>query len=406
MERFAPKQESIDKNNANHIEGVMDKAIQELDVAGETLRNAEEKVRNFANSNKVVVQEIIDSDLLTPEEKDEFKKRISVVVEKTRTSFQKFKRTLMAIVVSSMMTSYSCTITVTIGGSMAKYEASEQFKQEGEVAEDLMVGHEALEQLKQEKARQELLKRLRENSKENVATILNNVRKHILSVEYFRRLQKECGGNLEKAKQAQKQRIVNLDYLEVLFGNESDLAREYVIGGLGVTDEIAIKKKIRELKRKKDIPTGLAWYDNKKNREVIMLPQSNNNNDTIFHEIFHASTRGDLDIPEPTKRMLEDSFRSDDYEKSEIERYKLKKPTERLVRKQILDHELDRLGIKKYGEKFTEKHYKKMMSRYGRGGFSEGARDFIETTRPKYFIRIFNEIAENKYADNGNIDVA
>jgi hypothetical protein len=67
-----------------------------------------------------------------------------------------------------------------------------------------------------------------------------------------------------------------------------------------------------------------------------------------------------------------------------------------LARKQALDAEMEKLGIKKYDEDFTGEHYDKLLEYNKAGNLSAGAREFIKTTKPEFFKQIFNEIATNK----------
>ncbi len=69
--------------------------------------------------------------------------------------------------------------------------------------------------------------------------------------------------------------------------------------------------------------------------------------------------------------------------------------TERFAFKEELEMEMISLNIKKYGEKFTQEHYQKLMDFYNQGKLSADACRFIETTKPEYFEQLFNEIAEN-----------
>ena len=70
-------------------------------------------------------------------------------------------------------------------------------------------------------------------------------------------------------------------------------------------------------------------------------------------------------------------------------------PSERLVRKQTLDLEMERLGIKRYGEKFTHEHYNQLIRLYNNNKLSQDADRLLETTKPEYFEKIMNEIAQN-----------
>jgi len=72
---------------------------------------------------------------------------------------------------------------------------------------------------------------------------------------------------------------------------------------------------------------------------------------------------------------------------------------ERYARKQEVEAEMTALGIKTYGEKFTKEHYDKLINFYKEGKLSKDACRFIETTKPEYFEKIFNEIADA--GDNG-----
>ncbi len=86
----------------------------------------------------------------------------------------------------------------------------------------------------------------------------------------------------------------------------------------------------------------------------------------------------------------------------------LKMHTERLVRKQLLDVQLEKLGIKKYGEPFTMEYYNEMLKVARNDEIKYGALDFILTTfDPKKadadnfmtFKKIFDTIASTDTLD-------
>ncbi len=66
---------------------------------------------------------------------------------------------------------------------------------------------------------------------------------------------------------------------------------------------------------------------------------------------------------------------------------------ERYARKQEFEMEIVKLGVKKYSDKFTPEHYKKIIELYKEGKLTKNACRFIETTKPEYFESIFNGIA-------------
>jgi len=79
------------------------------------------------------------------------------------------------------------------------------------------------------------------------------------------------------------------------------------------------------------------------------------------------------------------------------------------VRKQILDLEMEKLGIKKYGEEFIpEKHYPKMIDAFKKGLFSKDAKEFILIIKqdPNLYKEIFNEIAKNESEESQKIEQA
>ena len=144
-----------------------------------------------------------------------------------------------------------------------------------------------------------------------------------------------------------------------------------------------------------------GFYDPVSHEIVFSAEQDNDK--TVFHEFLHASTRGNTDISENAKKELREGYKK---QGSSLVMMKEKKdeyfsdPTEILVRKQILDKELEQLGVKKYGEEFTDEHYKRTMELYQRGRFSDNASDFIERTKSENFKKIMNEIAKNENTEN------
>jgi len=67
-------------------------------------------------------------------------------------------------------------------------------------------------------------------------------------------------------------------------------------------------------------------------------------------------------------------------------------PTEMYAEKKGFEYELEKFGIKKYGEKFTMKHYEEVIKNLNK--FSDPSKGFIFSVKKEMFERVMNEIAE------------
>jgi hypothetical protein len=259
------------------------------------------------------------------------------------------------------------------------------------------ISENVISEKRREKARKDLMICLENISKHEVREILNNCRKNVSSPEYLKKLQIEFNGSLKKAKDSQRRRIAYLDFVEFSF----------VKGNLDSTSTTEKSKNnnrwmpqwLFDLIKPAEYDKGYYYPLQHK----IVLPEKYDVS-TVEHEIRHASTRGDIDISEKAKNILENSFEGGNIKEEYIEY--LSCATERLARKQQLEHEMEILGIKKYGEKFTSEHYKKLMYFYEKGKLSRPSFEFIKTTKPEYFEIIFNEIAQNEMTASANIQQA
>jgi len=196
---------------------------------------------------------------------------------------------------------------------------------------------------------------------------------HIKSDEYLAKLKKELNGNEDEAKRYQKIRAENLESVKITPLSLSEMKEKFG----------------------KDDPPGanvVGYYD-PVGHEAFIAYNHKDKYITAMHELIHASTRQEKDITEKAKKILAESTKegSDDY---------LKKPEERIARKQILDLEMDKLGIKKYGEEFKDEHYEKLMEYFKEGKLSRPAKEFINTTKPEEFKKIFDELAKNESSDS------
>lgn len=200
-----------------------------------------------------------------------------------------------------------------------------------------------------------------------VDSIKNEIKTHIESKEYLNKLTIEFNSNTSEAITQQQIRLKNLANLKCNFVSlealNSDSNVEMFSYYLGGTVN-------------------------------IYLPYNSNDYDYLktatYHEILHEITLGEKNIPKKTIQVLKDSYTT----KNQNYGYFFD-PSERLVRKQMLDLEMERLGIKKYGEKFTHEHYEKLIKAYNNNELNQDSDRLLETTKPEYFEQIMNEIAQN-----------
>jgi hypothetical protein len=184
----------------------------------------------------------------------------------------------------------------------------------------------------------------------------------------------------------------------------------------GLTDK-DIQERIKRLENtpifKRDVehfPDGSDGYTslgdyNGKPMPTISIATTNTEKvpSTVIHEGEHAATHGNSRLSKRAKALYEESFNEDNIYSSnkKYESY-LREYTERDARKRELEFEAEKLGIIKAGQKITEDDYKKIIKAYEEGKFEYGANQFIETTKPEYFIKVMNEVADNQEIQNHN----
>lgn len=212
--------------------------------------------------------------------------------------------------------------------------------------------------------------------------IKNEVTEHVRSKEYFERLLKEVAGDREEAESIQRERARTLENVKIemlslaemkeRFG-KNDPNGAFVTGLYGGLNNNTVY-----FSYETDIAKGF-------NKEALQR--------TMRHEFLHASMGVTAYMTEESKQIFDASF-DDKLKKDspELNTY-YQDHAERIARKQELDMEMDKLGIKKYGEEFTQKHYEKLIEYAKKGGLSRHATEFLKTTKPEYFEKIFNKIA-------------
>lgn len=213
--------------------------------------------------------------------------------------------------------------------------------------------------------------------KEKSQKIANEIFRHISSDAYLEKLKIEFNGSYDVAKIAQRARIENFKNLNIYVMSSEEVNRRFKEGVSNFSGKVSGFY----------IPIS---------HEIFLCSDKNYFSGGFIHELLHAITKGNRYISNNAKKILADSYKSlgdgkDNY---------FSDPTEILVRKQILDKEMEELNIKKYKEEFTSEHHKKIIGYYKRGLFSRDAMDFIKRTKPKYFKKIFDEIAKNEKEDD------
>jgi len=229
----------------------------------------------------------------------------------------------------------------------------------------------------------EMLDKERESYESMVNDVKDELLEHIGRKEYLEKLKIEFNGNVEKAEWEQGARIENIKTVKINILSNKEL-----------------KKKLKDLGRVSgenfDNIAAFYIYDYVGIKHELFVPFDNDDEgELIQHEFLHASTKGPKGMSDSARKALDDSYAKQGFFgilSNKKDRY-YKNPTERLVRKQALDLELEKLGIKKYGEEFADEHYDKMMEYYKKGKFSWDANNFIKRTNRKNFKKIFNEIA-------------
>lgn len=238
--------------------------------------------------------------------------------------------------------------------------------------------------LKINEQKEQLTEEEKVNAKEKIIEMMTLVEQaklelvhHIGSKEYLYKLAQEMNISKEAAKEHQKIRINNIKNVSYEF--ENNMAIFAVTGG-----------------------RGYAYYDRYKN--IIVMPYNIDLKDkkdkdyfyeVLIHEILHESTQGKKGISNKAKEDFNKVFNPIVNESKEDSIY-YGRAEELIVRKQILDLNMEKLGIKKYEDKFTREHYKMLKDLEKEDKLSPAEKELFEhIPKEEDFIKIINELAEN-----------
>ena len=207
--------------------------------------------------------------------------------------------------------------------------------------------------------------------------------KHIKSDDYLNKLAQEMNISKEAAKEHQNVRLKNIINLKCDFKNSAEIFMD--TNDFGYAYYSSSDNKI-------SVPYNID-LKNKKDKEFF--------SEAIIHEILHETTRAQKGLSEKAIGVLEKSFKSKDKNENNRNKEYYSDPAELIVRKQILDLWLEKTGIKKFGEKFTEEHYKKLLELQKENNINPEANDLpagadqlIDHIKPEDFTKVMNELAD------------
>ena len=158
-----------------------------------------------------------------------------------------------------------------------------------------------------------------------------------------------------------------------------------------------------------------AFYDENTNKTFFPMDQADSMEaiDDAIHEYSHKMTEANKKMSLFSINLFSQAFDSLSTVANFIEKPTKKDtleklsyysdPTEMYARKKVFDYDLERLGIKKYNEKFTYQHYIKALNAQQKGKLMSGSKDFLKIIKPKMIIKIMNEIAENKIPNQNEL---
>jgi len=125
----------------------------------------------------------------------------------------------------------------------------------------------------------------------------------------------------------------------------------------------------------------------------------------MIHEGTHQSVNGEENMSSYSKDLYKKAYRKNNqtFEESVYDSLNTVKgdsyygnPSELNSRKKVLEYDMDRLGVKKYGEKFTMEHYWKLIKLAIEGKLSDNSVEFLKRIDSKFIEQIMNTIAMNK----------
>jgi hypothetical protein len=214
---------------------------------------------------------------------------------------------------------------------------------------------------------------------------------------YLAKLQEEFDCSSEEAKKHQQTRLSNISITNYMIKSLRDV-------------EIIFSKENPD-----ETEFQTLAYDTKYDNLIYFAYDADYQglfSEVCLHEFLHKATRRNLGLSPKAIKLLSESFNPDENFK-EIRNQYHSVPTERYVRLKILEQEMEKLEIKKVGEKFRRKHFDQLYKLYSESKLKYGSLEFMHFTdlpnKEKYksndqylddlyklYKTLFNEIAEVK----------
>jgi hypothetical protein len=124
----------------------------------------------------------------------------------------------------------------------------------------------------------------------------------------------------------------------------------------------------------------------------ILIPFAELDEEKIMHELIHSAYRGDQNLSPEEEKILNINFQKNKHFSPRENEYQ-HKVSERIVRKKLLDLEMERLGLKKYREKFTHEHYELLKKLRDENKLGQGASELLDTSTEKQLQELMNNLA-------------
>lgn len=234
---------------------------------------------------------------------------------------------------------------------------------------------------------------------------------NIKSEDYKKRLEKELGYE-EASEESLKESFYPelLEYLTEFY--QADRVKEAEDKNYILTEDMSRSSGSLSLSG----TAGDAFYTTKNNKVYFPLRNKASQEDslgviaTAIHEYAHKVVGGNKNITSSTWQLFYESFDSLSAVNFFIKELSVQdtvfvlsyfsKPAEMYARKKVFDYDLERLGIKKYGEEFTYDHYLKVLK--AQDQLSLDGLEFLKIIKPEKIVKIMNEIAFNDPPESTN----
>lgn len=160
------------------------------------------------------------------------------------------------------------------------------------------------------------------------------------------------------------------------------------------------EERLQNLTPEYSLGDGSNYNFKTKNIELNLDPEEPN----MIHEGEHQATDAESGMSEFAKDLYKKAFtkqymtEGDQIINMGQEGY-FENVTEIDARKKVLEYEMEKLGVKKYSEKFTQEHYQKLLELQKEGKLSKNSNQFLRMIKPKFVEQIMTTIA---FEDVGN----